>query len=79
VVEKKATISSSMSKKVIEYLENYEDVNYKFTYLQNTTSLNAVFKVETNEMDNEKIIRKIKDAIKASSFGNIIFFSVSVQ
>ncbi len=79
MVEKKATISSAMSKKVIEYLESYKDVNYKFTYLQNTTSLNAVFKVETNEMDNEKIIRKIKDAIKISPFGNVIFFSVSVQ
>lgn len=79
VFEKRVTISSAMSKKVIEYLEKYIDPDYKFIYLQNSTSLNAVFKVETTENDDEKIIKKIKDGIKASPFGNIINFSVKVE
>lgn len=79
MIEKQVTISSSMSSKVIEYLEGYKDDNYKFTYLMNTSTLNAVFKVETTESDNDKIIRKIKDAIKISPFGSIIYFAVSIQ
>jgi hypothetical protein len=68
-----------MSSKVIEYLESYKDENYIFTYLKNSTQLNAIFKVETNESNHEKIIRKVKDIVKSSPVGNIIYFSVSVE
>lgn len=68
-----------MSKKVIGFLDGYQEDDYSFKYLNNPTPLNAVFMVQTAETDNEKIIRKVKDLIKGTDFGKVLYFAVNVE
>lgn len=79
MIEKKVVISSSMSSKIIEFLENYKGEDLQFTYVNNTSQLNAVFIVKTTESDNQKLARKIKDLIKSTSFGSVLYFSVHAE
>lgn len=79
LIERKIIVSTSMGKKVVELLDGYEEDGLKIKYLKNTTPLNAVFQVYTNEDDKEKLSRKIKDMIKSSSFGAALYFTVNVE
>ena len=79
LIEKKVVISSSMSSKIIEFLENYKGEDLQFTYVNNTSQLNAVFIVKTTESDNQNLARKIKDLIKSTSFGSVLYFSVHAE
>jgi ribosomal silencing factor RsfS len=79
LIEKKVVISSSMSSKIIEFLENYKGEDLQFTYVNNTSQLNAAFIVKTTESDNQKLARKIKDLIKSTSFGSVLYFSVHAE
>ena len=68
-----------MSKKVIAYLDGYEKDNYRFLYVSNRTPLNAVFNVTTEETSNERIIKKVKDIIKGTDFGKVLYFAVNIE
>ncbi|QCX32874.1 hypothetical protein FDN13_03650 [Caloramator sp. E03] len=76
---KNIIICSSMNNKIKEFLESYSEENLKFTFLKIIDPLKIAFKVYTDENDNEKLVRKIKDLIKSTTFGSILYFSVIVD
>lgn len=79
MMEKVISISSSMNKKIIEFLENYDDDEIKFVFLKNDSPLKSLFQVQTTETDEEKLMQKIKGLIKATTFGSMLYFSVKIE
>lgn len=79
MIEKKVIVNSSVPKKIIEILEAYNDEKLKFKYIGGGASpLEAGFQVFTDIEDNEKLIRKVKDVVRADKFGSVLFFQVLV-
>jgi hypothetical protein len=39
----------------------------------------AVFQATTSESDDEKLIHKVKDIIKADKLGSVLYFTVALE
>lgn len=65
-----------MQDKIIDLLTNFDDADLTFKYVDKQ---GIKLRFETNATDLEAAAKKVKAAIKAQSWGSVLYFQVGVE